>query len=440
MFCHAFYTVLYVEVGCNDTGFIVNNADGVAVGFSVGGCYAVHQEPVVRLFIKLVVVDIQTTQHAVAIFTDHIRNNMEQSRCTGALFMDLRKAFDTVHHGTLLDKLRCYGIQNTELAWFEDYSFNIKQFVCYDQSTSQVEQMTFGVPQGSILGPLLFLLINEVHLVLEKCRILMYADDTVIHVSERSVEAVEEVLNKEANLVGKWFTNNNLILNLNKGKTELVIYGTCQKPAKKPSCDVSLNGTPINQATSYEYLGINLDNHLAMSMQIDKMYKPASNRVKLLQRIRPNISPLVAEKICSVMVRPELLYCYPIYLCVGESVKLKLQSIPDRAHKIIVHTKNTTLKMDTLDQIQKKRVSIDVFMSLNDSCPPPLRSMFERFDHGNDTRGNSSRHRFPKFKTEAGRKTFAFQGALIFNGLPTDLRNEAYFVTFKRKLNTIKFV
>ena len=85
--------------------------------------------------------------------------------------MDLHKAFDTVNHGALLDKLRCYGIQNTVLAWSEDYLFNRKQFVCDGQSTSKTEQMTYGVPQGSILGPLLFIiLINDVHLVLNKCK------------------------------------------------------------------------------------------------------------------------------------------------------------------------------------------------------------------------------------------------------------------------------
>ena len=140
------------------------------------------------------------------------------------------------------------------------------------------------------------------------------------------------------------------------------------------------------------------------------------------------------------MIRPVLLYCYPVYLCVGESAKKKLQSIQDRAHKIIAPTKTTLLKMDTLDQIRKKRVSIDVFESLNDSCPPLLRNMFERFDHGKVTRGNGSRLVLPKVKTEAGRKTFAFQGALIFNGLPTDFMNEPYFINFKRKIDTLSFV
>ena len=113
------------------------------------------------------------------------------------------------------------------------------------------------MPQGSILGPLLFIiLINDVHMILDKSKVLMYADESVIFFSERSVAAVEEVHNQEANLVGKWFTNNNLILNLKKGKTELVLYQTSQKLAKQPSCNVSLHDTPINQATSYEYLGI----------------------------------------------------------------------------------------------------------------------------------------------------------------------------------------
>ena len=179
-------------------------------------------------------------------------------------------------------------------------------------------------------------------------------------------------------------------------------------------------------------MGITLDNHLTLSMQIDRIYKRTLNRVKLLKQIRPNSFPLVAEKIHSAMIRPVLLCYYPVYLGVDESAKKKLQSIQDRAHKIIAPTKNTLLKMDALDQIWKK-VSIDVFKSLNHSCPSPLRNMFVRFDHG-------SRLVLPKVKAKTGRKTFAFQGAIFFNGLPTDLENEPYFVNFKSKIGTLSFI
>ena len=145
---------------------------------------------------------------------------------------------------------------------------------------------------------------------MNKCKILMYADDTVIFYSDKSAKAVGDVINHEANLAGKWFTDNNLIMNLKKGKTEFVIYGTSQKLSRQPSCHIEIGGAEINQSSSYEYLVVSLDHHLSLQEQINKVYKKASNRLKLLQRIRPNISPHVAEKIYNVMIRPVLLYCY----------------------------------------------------------------------------------------------------------------------------------
>ena len=293
----------------------------------------------------------RSTQDAVTLFLDHIRSNMDASRCTGTLYMDLRKAFDTVHHGNLLTKLPHYGIKSLELAWLEDYLFNRTEYVCYDGVRSQTEHITHGVPQGSILGPLLFvILINDLNLVMNKCKILMYADDTVIFYSDKSAKAVEDVINHEANLVGKWFTDNNLIMNLKKGKTEFVMYGTSQKLSRQQSCHIEIGGAEINQSSSYEYLGVTLDHHLTLQEQINKIYKKASSRLKLLQRIRPNISPHVAEKIYNVMIRPVLLYCYPVYISLGDTAKSKLQSIQDRAQRIVARDSSITLKWDSLEQ------------------------------------------------------------------------------------------
>jgi retron-type reverse transcriptase len=132
-----------------------------------------------------------STQHAVTKFSDSIRQNMDKGLMTGAIFIDLRKAFDTVDHARLLSKLTIYGIRNDELMWFEDYLFNRTQFVAFEGVESSVQPISCGVPQGSILGPLLFvLLVNDIDIHLKRCEIILYADDTVIYHADRTCERI----------------------------------------------------------------------------------------------------------------------------------------------------------------------------------------------------------------------------------------------------------
>ena len=112
---------------------------------------------------------------------------MGKGKLTGAFFIDLRKAFDTVDHQSLLAKLPYYGIENTELKWIHDYLSHRSQIVNYEGEKSKEEQILFGVPQGSILGPLLFLIhANDLHQQIQKSDIIMYADDTVLLFSDKN--------------------------------------------------------------------------------------------------------------------------------------------------------------------------------------------------------------------------------------------------------------
>ena len=136
---------------------------------------------------------------------------------TGALFTDLRKAFDTLPHKSLLRELESYGIEGITLAWFSDYPSHRNQVVCVDGICSDPQPVLTGVPQRSILGPSLFILyINDLPSCLQFSQILMYADDTVIYVSCNSISEIEMQLSLDLVNVSYWLKENKLFLNLKK--------------------------------------------------------------------------------------------------------------------------------------------------------------------------------------------------------------------------------
>ena len=138
-----------------------------------------------------------SAESAAISFTDSIRRGMNQGLLTGSVFIDLRKAFDTVDHYILLRKLGNYGIYDRELASFANYLKDRSQVVCYGNELSIPDTITSGFSQGSLLGPLLFILfINDLPCTVKHCSILLYADDTVLYYAARNVADIERVLNK----------------------------------------------------------------------------------------------------------------------------------------------------------------------------------------------------------------------------------------------------
>ena len=161
-----------------------------------------------------------STQHAVTFFSDFIRTIMDKGLMTGAVFIDLRKAFDTVDHARLLSKLPICRIKNKEVSWFESYLFGRKQIVSYDRALSEIQAISCGVLQGSILGPLLFtILTNDIDKNLRQCEMTLYADDSVLYVGGKTCDVIEEKLNSDLEQIANWFVQNNLVVNPKKTKT-----------------------------------------------------------------------------------------------------------------------------------------------------------------------------------------------------------------------------
>ena len=154
---------------------------------------------------------------------------MDKVRLIGSIFLDLLKAFDTIGHGILLEKLIHYGVCRPELAWFMDYLFNRLQLVEINNITSSKRSIISGVPKGSILGPLMFIIFfSDLKDSISYCDIFQYADDTVILFADKDVTKIENALNKDMSSISNYCKVNKFLLNLKKGQTEVMLFETAQ--------------------------------------------------------------------------------------------------------------------------------------------------------------------------------------------------------------------
>ena len=279
---------------------------------------------------------MRSTDLAATLLLDNFRKEVDKGNLVGVVFMDLSKAFDTIAHSTLLGKLTTYGINNKELDWFTSYLFNRTQQVVLDNVKSEIQHVHCGVPQGSILGPLLFLVFfNDFPDVLLRADIIQFADDTVIYFSSNNFHVIENVLNKELENVTNYFHENDLVINLKKGKTESMLIGTNHKLKNVPSAfKLVYDCIEINQTSSYKYLGSIIDSKLLLNDNFNSMYKKASNRLRLLYALKPQLDDETATTIYNTMVVPLITFNSIINLKFNDTQLKKLTSLDNRARNI----------------------------------------------------------------------------------------------------------
>jgi len=374
----------------------------------------------------------RSTNLATTLLLDEIKKQVNEGLLVGSVFIDLSKAFDTLSHATLLNKLQSYGVEGEELNWMKDYLFSRKQYIQIESHISNLEPCYNGVPQGSILGPLLFLIFfNDFQEQLQNTRTIMYADDTVIYCSGKDVSSIEKALTNDLTRISTYFNTNELIINMNVGKTEVMLFGTAKRVATQPCLNVMYNLQTVNNTNSYTYLGHQLDSSLNLNTDFDTTYKRSISRLRLLSKLRSYLNQEAAMKIFISTILPILTYSLAVKLYLTRTQSMKLLSLENRATKIIGK------KVKSIENIMKRQTVSFVWKCINNESCSNFNNYFEKINHGNHTRNNGRSLRLPKCKLEYSKRSFYFMGAKYFNDIPILLRNENDYFKFYCLLNKL---
>ena len=366
-----------------------------------------------------------STTHALIDLTEDIRQAIDNGLFACGIFIDLQKAFDTVDHAILLKKLDHYGIRGVANDWFRSYLKNRKQFVSISGCQSNITNVDYGVPQGSVLGPLLFLIyINDLHQAIKYAKTRHFADDTNLLIKNNSLKQLKKHLNLDLRSLCNWLKANKISLNCSK--TELLIF---RHPNKQINYDlkIKINGKRLIPSEFVKYLGILIDSHLNWSHHSDSLSTKLTRAIGMLSKIRHYVSETTLRSIYCGIFSSLLNYGAQVWAQFSNKHVCRLQRLQNKAIRIInfakfddpstpLYKKSEILKLSDHVRLQN---FLYVHNSINGTLPVALRNLFQMAadTHEINTRGASQcKVTLPKARTQNyGINSINYQSAASWN-------------------------
>ena len=360
-----------------------------------------------------------------------------------------KKDFDTVNHEILLKKLNIYGIRGTALQWLRSYLTDQTQYCRINGQISNPLTVINGIPQGSALGPLLFLIyIIDLPKCLEHATASMFADDTQIETSSNDVSVMKHELNHDLENVSTWLSANKLTLN--KMKTEYMIIGS-NKRLKHSQIDlephIRIGESRIDRVKTTKSLGLMIDESLIWNAQVDRITGKVNSGLGILRRLRDIVDYQTLIVIYLSIIQPHFDYCSQIWGCLGKGLSDKLQKLQNRAFRIITRENYDIRSEDILNRVgfsnlqtrREHQLAILMYKIKHKVLPNYLIDIFTNANeiHDYNTRQSEFNFALPKPNTNFKKKSFAYRGAEAWNGLSSDLKSAERIFKFKTKINCL---
>ena len=389
-----------------------------------------------------------STIHALLSLTENIREVLDNNSFACGIFIDLQKAFDTVDHTILLKKLNFYGIRGITNDWFKSYLSNRKQFVSINGFKSETRSMEFGVPQGSVLGPLLFVLyINDLHCAIKYSLVHHFADDTNLLLVNKSLKQLQKHINIDLKILQNWLKANKI--SLNASKTELIIF---RHPNKKINYNlkIKLDGKILHPSDYVKYLGILMDSSLNWRFQSNALTTKLCRANGMLSKIRHYVPSNTLRMIYFGIFHSIMSYGSQIWgQFLNPSVK-KISKLQNRSIRIInfahfrtpvnmYYKQNNILKLTDIVQLNNFLLVHDHY---HNNLPAIFNNMFSYTKdlHSHNTRGSKQQNIcFPKVNTQTyGINSIKYQSIKFWNTINKTLPNDK--LPLKKKSHCKKII
>ena len=375
---------------------------------------------------------LHSTELAALEITDRLTQNMDRGDISITIYLDLSKAFDTLNHEILINKLNYYGVRGTANNWFQSYLSSRNQFVSFDNQQSNMMPLTTGVPQGSILGPLLFLIcMNDIHEASEKFHAVLYADDTSLiepictfdtstqtnQNSSSNCDIISININAELQNIYDWLCVNKLSLNI--PKTKFMLFHHKQRNIDNIIPQLVINGNSIELVSTFNFLGVMLDENLSFDPHIQHVSNKLSRSIGTLNRLKRFLPQYILLLLYNSLILPHLQYAI---LCWGFKTS-RLFKLQKRAMRTISCSKYNAhtdpifkkLKILKIKDIYNLSLLKFYFKYKNDNLPRFFQNVFSFPEHSYHTRGRND-PMVPYTRTSSARNS-------VRNVLPEFLRN-----------------
>ena len=366
---------------------------------------------------------------------------MDSRQIICVAYFDIAKCFNCIDHAILSQKIKGYGIDGNELAWFTSYLSNRLQTTTINGKKSSPHLINLGVPQGSVLGPLLFLLyLNDLPNITSSS-INLYADDTCIYICGSDPCDIKIQLQNEANKISNWFNNNRL--SLNTEKSSIMYIGTPQRLKSYSDLpSISVDGRELSVCNSVKYLGIHLDDNLSWKHHIDELCAKLSPKLGTLSRLSHILPSHLLNIIYNTTIQPHIDYGLPLWGHTYPTYIAKIQHYQNRAARLVAKKYSFDIpsyaivkSLKWLNVSQRTRYLTCVFMHkiYYGQCPNYLLHMaITRSDFTTRQTRASADLVVPLPRTETLKRSLTYQGPLLWNGLPLSIRNNDDIQSFKR--------